>query len=253
MTRLENKVALVTGASQGIGLAVARKLAAQGAFVVIQGNRSMQAAADAVRDIESHGGRAAAVQADLAQEDGAARLCERLDALLRNRLGCPDLDILVNNAGVIKREPIEAVTPAQFDLTLNVNLKAPFFLIQGLLPRLRDQGRIINVSSMGTRVAFPAMAAYAPAKAGLEALTRLLAVHLGPRGITVNTVSPGLTETGMNPQLAGSEAARQAIAGIALGRLGRPDDIADVIAFLAGEEARWVTAQCIEVSGGQRI
>ncbi|MGB3277382.1 MAG: SDR family oxidoreductase [Castellaniella sp.] len=253
MTRLENKVALVTGASQGIGLAVARKLAAQGAFVVIQGNRSMQAADDAVRGIESQGGRAAALQADLAQEDGPAQLCERLDALLRDRLGCPDLDILVNNAGVLKREPIEAVTPAQFDLTLNVNLKAPFFLIQGLLPRLRDQGRIINVSSLGTRVAFPAMAAYAPAKAGLEALTRLLAAQLGPRGITVNTVSPGLTETGMNPQLATSEAGRQAVASIALGRLGQPDDIAGVIAFLAGEDARWVTAQCIEVSGGQRI
>lgn len=253
MTRLESKVALVTGASQGIGLAVARKLAAQGAFVVIQGNRSMQAAGDAVRDIESQGGRAAAVQADLAQEDGPALLCERLDAVLRDRLGCPDLDILVNNAGVLKREPIESVTPAQFDLTLNVNLKAPFFLIQGLLPRLRDHGRIINISSMGTRVAFPAMAAYAPAKAGLEALTRLLAAHLGPRGITVNSVSPGLTETGMNPQLAGSEAGRQAISSIALGRLGQPDDIADVIAFLAGNDARWVTAQCIEVSGGQRI
>ncbi|MER1967768.1 SDR family oxidoreductase [Castellaniella sp. GW247-6E4] len=253
MAPLEGKTALVTGASQGIGRAIARKLAGKGAFVVVHGNRSVEAADALVLEIESAGGGGAVLQADLSHKDGPAHLCDMLEELLRARFGDPGLDILVNNAGALKREPIETVTPEQFDLTLAVNLRAPFFLIQHLLPRLRDHGRIINVSSMSTRVAFPTMAAYAPAKAGLEALTRILAAHLGGRGITVNAVCPGLTDTGMNPLEAGSEAARLAISSIALGRLGRPDDIAEVIAFLAGDEARWVTAQCIEVSGGQRI
>lgn len=253
MAQLEGKTALVTGASQGIGRAVAYKLASQGAFVVVHGNRSIEAADQLVREIESAGGRAAALQADLSRADAPGIIGAKLDELLHSRLNDPGLDILINNAGTLKREPIESVTPEQFDLTLTVNLKAPFFLIQQLLPRLRDHGRIINISSMGTRVAFASMAAYAPAKAGLEALTRILAAHLGPRGVTVNAVLPGLTDTAMNPLQADSELARQAIASIALGRLGQPDDIAEVIAFLASDEARWVTAQCIEVSGGQRI
>lgn len=253
MARLDGKVALVTGASQGIGSAIARALARDGAFVAIHANHSTAAAEDLTREIEAAGGRAAVVQADLSVDDGPRQLIERLDTLLRDRLNTRGLDILVNNAGVIKREPIEDVTHAQFDLTMAVNLKAPFFLIQQALPRLRDHGRIINISSMSTRVAYPAMAAYAPAKAGLEALTRLLAAHLGQRGITVNAVAPGLTDTAMNPLEKGSIAASQAVASIALHRLGQPADIAEVVAFLASDEARWVTAQCIEVSGGQRL
>lgn len=250
MTRLDGKVALVTGASQGIGSAIARTLARDGAFVAIHANHSTAAAADLTREIEAAGGRAAVVQADLSLDDGPRQLIERFDTLMRDRRG---LDILVNNAGVIKREPIEDVTHAQFDLTMAVNLKAPFFLIQQALPRLRDHGRIINISSMSTRVAYPAMAAYAPAKAGLEALTRLLAAHLGQRGITVNAVAPGLTDTAMNPLEKDSIAASQTIASIALHRIGQPADIAEVVAFLASDEARWVTAQCIEASGGQRL
>ncbi|GAA5236724.1 SDR family oxidoreductase [Verticiella sediminum] len=250
---LQGKVALVTGASRGIGRAIARALARDGALVAVHCNSAREAAEALVAEIAAAGGQALVVQADLAHADGPCALLEDLDVQLRQRLGSPALDILVNNAGVIKREPIEAVTPEQFDLTLTVNLKAPFFLIQQALPRLREQGRIINISSMGTRAAFPAMAAYAPAKAGLEALTRLLAVQLGPRGITVNAVAPGLTDTAMNPLDMASPAAAQAIAGIALGRLGQPADIAEVVAFLASDAARWVTGQCIEASGGQRL
>lgn len=253
MRHLDGKVALVTGASQGIGSVVARKLASKGAFVAVHGNRSAGAASALVHEIETAGGNAVALLADLSQEDGPEKLIKQLDTVLNERFQDTGLDILINNAGLVKREKIEHVTPEQFDLTLSVNLKAPFFLIQHVLPKLRDYGRIINVSSMSTRSAFPMLAAYAPAKAGLDALTRLLAAQLGPRGITVNSVSPGLTDTGMNSLDTDSTAVQEAIADIALGRIGQPDDIANVIVFLASEEARWVTAQCIEVSGGQRI
>ena len=253
MSTLSAKVALVTGASRGIGRAIAETLARRGAFVLVHGRQPGGDAEAVVRAIETAGGQAAAVHAELLDDDGPAQLQRQADAILAARRGDTAIDILVNNAGVIRREPIESVTRAEFDRTLGVNLRAPFFLIQQLLPSLRDGGRIINISSMGARVAFPTMAAYAPAKAGLEALTRLLAVHLGPRGITVNAVSPGLTDTAMNPVKPGTPAADQVIATIALGRLGQPADIADVVAFVASDEARWVTGQCIEVSGGQRL
>jgi NAD(P)-dependent dehydrogenase (short-subunit alcohol dehydrogenase family) len=253
MASLSGKVALVTGASRGIGRAIAHKLAADGAFVLVHGRKPGGEPDVVAQEIKASGGLAACVYAELLADDGPEKLQQQVDTTLLQALGDPAIDVLVNNAGVIRREPIESVTRAEFDRTLGVNLRAPFFLIQQLLPRLRDGGRIVNVSSMATRVAYPTMAAYAPAKAGVEALTRLLAVHLGPRRITVNAVAPGLTDTAMNPLQPGTPAAQQAIATIALGRLGQPADIADVVAFLASEQARWVTGQCIEVSGGQRL
>lgn len=253
MSRLTGKVALVTGASRGIGRAIALALARDGAFVLVHGRQPSPEAAEVVSAIEAAGGEAAAVFADLVEDDGPEKLLAQSDAVLTQRRGDTGLDILVNNAGVIRREPIEAVTHAEFDRTVAVNLRAPFFLIQQSLGRLRDGGRIINISSMGARAAFPSMAAYAPAKAGIEALTRLLAVHLGGRGITVNAVSPGLTDTAMNRVQAGTPAAAQVISTIALGRIGQPADIADVVAFVASHEARWVTGQSIEVSGGQSL
>ena len=253
MSKLSGKVALVTGASRGIGRAIALALAREGAFVLVHGRQPSAEADEVVREIESSGGAAAAVFADLEGDDGPTTLLQQTDALLTQRRGDTGLDILVNNAGVIRRETIESVTHAEFDRTLGVNLRAPFFLIQQSLGRLRDGGRIINISSMGARAAFPSMAAYAPAKAGIEALTRLLAVQLGPRGITVNAVSPGLTDTAMNRVKLGTPAAEQVIATIALGRIGQPADIADVVGFVASDDARWVTGQCIEVSGGQSL
>lgn len=250
---LAGKVALVTGASRGIGRSIALAMGRAGAFVVVHCNQARTAAEAVVREIEAAGGRGAVVAADLAQPGAAAALFASMDACLMQALGSTAFDILVNNAGIIKREPIEEVTEAQFDLTLQVNLKAPFFLIQEGIRRMRDGGRIINVSSMGTRVAFPLMAAYAPAKAGLEALTTLLAAQLGARGITVNAILPGLTSTDMNPLDANSGVGAKALPTIALGRLGHPDDIAGTAVFLASEAAAWVTAQRIEVSGGQRL
>jgi len=250
---LAGKAALVTGASRGIGRAIALQLARQGAFVVVHYSRSGQAAQALVETIAGEGGRAAAVCVDLAADDAAQALRQACADALEAHTGVAALDILINNAGVFHRGTIETVTPAQFDETLRVNLRTPFFLIQHCLDLLRDGGRIVNISSMGTRVAYPAMAAYAPAKAGMQALTLLLAAHLGPRGITVNAVLPGLTVTDMNPVQAGTPAGEQAIATIALRRLGQPADIARVVGWLASDDAGWVTGQCIEASGGQRL
>lgn len=250
---LTGKVALVTGASRGIGRAIALALGRAGAFVIVHYHAASDAAQAVVKAIEASGGAGAAVAADLAGQGAARALFADMDALLMDRFGNAGFDILVNNAGVITRDTIEHVTEAEFDRTLQVNLKAPFFLIQEGLSRMRDGGRIINVSSMGTRVAFPAMAAYAPAKAGLEALTTLLAAQLGARGITVNAILPGLTSTDMNPLNPDSGLGARALPTIALGRLGHPDDIAGTAVFLASDAAAWVTAQRIEVSGGQRL
>lgn len=250
---LRGKVALVTGASRGIGRAIAIALGARGALVVVHYDQAADAAQEVVTKIEALGGEAFAVATDLAQTDAAKRLFRAMDLALSARRGEARLDILVNNAGVGTRAPIEEVSEDAFEHMFRVNLRAPFFIIQEALPRLRDGGRIINVSSMATRVAFPAMAVYAPCKAALEALTVLLAAQLGPRGITVNAVLPGATATDMNPAACAPESAEALARGIALGRVGQPDDIAAVVAFLASDEARWVTAQRLEASGGQRL
>lgn len=250
---LQGKVALVTGSSRGIGRAIALALAARGAFVVVHYASSSDAAADVVARIEAAGGGALAVGADLSVPEGAQQLVDGATRALEQRCGSPAIDLLVNNAGLGKRAPIEEVTPEDFDRILQVNLKSPFFIIQKTLPFLRDGGRIVNVSSMGTRVAYPAMATYAPSKAGLEALTTLLAAHLGPRGITVNSVLPGATATDMNPATRDPEKARALVETIALRRIGQAEDIADVVVFLCTDAARWVTAQQIDASGGQRI
>lgn len=250
---LAGKVAIVTGASRGIGRCTALRLGEMGATVAVHYNGSADKAAEVVDEIAKGGGTAFAVQADLGSRDGPARLFDAVDAALNERFGSTDIDILVNNAGTGSRAVIEDVTEEEFDHMLQVDLRAPFFIIQRAVARMRDHGRIVNVSSMGTRAAYPEMAAYAPAKAGLEALTMLLAAHLGPRGITVNAVLPGATATDMHPGAQDPEISKQIAQSIALNRVGQPEDIADVIAFLASDAGRWVTAQKIDTSGGQRI
>jgi 3-oxoacyl-[acyl-carrier protein] reductase len=253
MSGLIGKIALVTGASRGIGHAIARRLAADGATVAVHFHTAVDAANANVADIIAAGGRAFAIRADLSVGGGAALLAKNFTAELTARYGRPSFDILVNNAGLGKRAVIEDITEDDFDLLLQTNLKSPFFLIKALLPHLRDGGRIVNISSMGTRAAYPSMAAYAPAKAGLEALSRLLAVHVGGRQITVNSVMPGATATDMNTVARDPIASRAVAETIALGRVGQPDDIAKVVAFLASEEGGWVTGQQIDASGGQRL
>lgn len=250
---LEGKTALVTGASRGIGRATALRLAADGALVAIHYGRSYAEADEVVRMIVAAGGAAFAIAADFRVLSSAEALFAKLDAELTARTGTNGLDILVNNAGIAPRTLIENVCDAELDEIVQVNFKIPFLLIRHASPRLRRGGRIINVSSMATRAAFPELAAYAATKAGLESLTLSLAQHFGPREITVNAVLPGATATEMQPGFADPEIARRIAAGIALGRMGKPEDIAEVVGFLASDAARWITGERIEVSGGQRL
>jgi NAD(P)-dependent dehydrogenase (short-subunit alcohol dehydrogenase family) len=253
MSALSGKIALVTGASRGIGRAIARRLARDGAVVAVHYHSQADAANATVAEIVAAGGSAFVVQADLSARGGATALAKLFTAELTERYAAPSFDILVNNAGLSRRAAIEEITEEDFDLLLQTNLKSPFFLIKALLAHLRPGGRIVNISSIGTRAAYPTMAAYAPAKAGLEALTRLLAVHFGGRQITVNSVLPGATATDMNAAARDPVASRAVAGTIALGRVGQPTDIAGVVAFLASDDGGWVTGQQIDASGGQRL
>jgi NAD(P)-dependent dehydrogenase (short-subunit alcohol dehydrogenase family) len=250
---LAGKTALVTGASRGIGRAVALKLAQRGALVAVHYGHGRAEADKVVRVIAQEGGSAFSIGADLMQPTCADTLFEALDAELTSRTGARDLDILVNNAGIGPRALIEKVSAEALDAIVAINLKAPFRIIQQASPRLRSGGRIINVSSMATQNAFPELAAYVAAKGGFESLTLSLAQHFGARGITVNAVLPGATATEMNPAFADPAIAQRVAASTALGRVGTPDDVADVITFLASDEARWITGQRLQVSGGQRL
>jgi 3-oxoacyl-[acyl-carrier protein] reductase len=247
MTGLTGRTALVTGASRGIGRAIAERLAADGALVAVHYGSNETAAKETVGAIEKAGGQAFAVRADLA---GTAEL-DALFAGLQDGLAGRPLDVLVNNAAVIDyTATIEGATPEAFDRLFAVNVRAPLFVIQRALPLMPDGGRIVNVSSGVTWFAIPEVV-YGMSKGALNVLTRSLAQTQGRRGITVNTVSPGITETDMNGWLTESpEAARQVAGMTALGRHGQPADIADAVAFFASDDGRWVTGQTLEVNGG---
>ncbi|MET7680393.1 SDR family oxidoreductase [Streptomyces sp. NPDC005423] len=251
MGNLTGKVALVTGGGRGIGRAIAQRLAADGALVAVHYGHREGAARETVGLITDSGGRAFALSAVLGQPGDASALYERLDACLRERGEPSELDILVNNAGFNIPGGIAAVQPQDFDRLMAVHAKAPLFLIQQALERLRDAGRIINISSAATRVAFPESVAYSMAKAALEALTRALARELGPRHITVNAVTPGFVKTEMNKKrwCAPEDEAAHAAYSV-FGRMGWPQDVADIVAFLASDDSRWVTGQCVDASGG---
>jgi len=253
MSDLKGKISLITGASGGIGAAIARQLAGQGSIVVLHYNRDEQAARELEKQIISAGGQAHIIQADLSLATGPESLVQKLDTLLQTHYGSPDFDILINNAGKGGRQPLEDLTPAQFATLLQINLASPLFLIQQALTRLRPDGRIINISSIGTRSAWPEMVAYAPTKAGLEAITLSLAPKLGERGITINAVLPGATATAMNPRANNKKTAAGVAKTIALGRVGQPEDIAHVVSFLASQQGGWITGQSIDASGGQRL
>ncbi|MFI5972434.1 SDR family oxidoreductase [Streptomyces sp. NPDC051452] len=251
--RHEGRTALVTGGSRGIGRAISRRLAREGALVAVHYGHDQEAAERTVKEIEADGGRAFAVHAELGVPDDADTLWAAFDAALAGQDAEPGLDILVNNAGITLPRRIADVTEADYDRAFAVNTKAPFFIVQRALDRLRDGGRIVNVSSVATRVAFPPIIAYTMTKAALDYLTLTLAQELGPRGITVNSVAPGYTETEINPTLAVPEIRQRYADASVFGRLGAPADIADVVSFVASEEARWVTGQWIDASGGVHL
>jgi NAD(P)-dependent dehydrogenase (short-subunit alcohol dehydrogenase family) len=250
----KDKVALVTGASRGIGRAIALRLAREGALLVVHYGRSEKAAGAAVREIETKGGRAFPLQADLSSLKGVRALFRAMDKRLKDLLGTRQFDILVNNAGIPLSAGIEDTTEADFDRVVAVNLKAPFFILQQALPRLRDGGRIINISSGTSRIAFPEEIAYALTKAALNSLTLSLAKQLGPRRITVNAIAPGIIDTDFHGGWLRDPKARKLAASVAaLGRVGRPEDIADIAAFLASSDARWITGAFIDATGGSLL
>jgi len=251
---LGGKIALVTGASRGIGRAVAIRLGAEGALVAVHFNRERAAAQQTLAAISAAGGAGFALAIDLAESYSAEQLFVAFDAALRQRGDRPRLDILVNNAGIGGRQPIEAVTTEDFERMVAINLRAPFFVMQQALPRLFDgTSSIINISSTAARIAYAETPIYAATKAALEALTLSTAKRLGERGITVNAVAPGATRTDLNPLARDPESARQIANETILGRIGEPADIAEVVAFLASDKARWITGQVIEASGGLRL
>jgi 3-oxoacyl-[acyl-carrier protein] reductase len=255
MTKLENKTALVTGASRGIGRAIASALARTGVHVLVHYGRSEQEARSLVASIQTNGGSAAAISADLGTPDGAAQLAKQVRSIVGDRL-----DVLVCNAGISKAAPIADYTVEDFDNLFATNVRGPFFLVQQLLPVLAEGSNIIVVSSVVARTVVgkpgledPSILAYAATKGALETLVRNWAAILGPRGIRVNAVAPGVIDTDMS-NFAKTEAGREATLGMqALKRIGKPDDISGVVAFLASEDARWITGASIPVDGGSKL
>lgn len=240
MVSLSGKVAIVTGSSSGIGRAIAERLAEDGAIVVVNYRASAEKAQQVVTGIQAKGGKAVAVQSDMSQMTEARRLViETVKQFGR-------LDILVNNAGRFMPKPLVDMTEAEFDQVMALHAKGPYFAMQEAAKALKDGGRIVNISTEGTHMSFLGATAHLGSKAALEQYTKGLAQELAPRGITVNTVSPGITDTGVL-----TEQYRQF--GIQMSpfkRLGLPKDIADVVAFVVSEDARWLTGQNIHASGG---
>ncbi len=250
---LANKIALVTGGSRGIGRAIATTLAADGATVAVHFGNSKAAADEVVAAIKASGGDAFAVGADLASTDAATTLFAALDAELKRRTGQMKFDILVNNAGVAVGADFAATSGQQIDDIYAVNFRSLFLITQQGAIRLNDGGRIVSVSSIVARTPIGMYAAYSALKPAVDNLSKMLAVELGARNITVNVVAPGNIETDMNGFAGAAETREWVLSKQALKRVGKPDDVADVVAFLAGPRARWVTGQTIEAGGGSGL
>jgi 3-oxoacyl-[acyl-carrier protein] reductase len=248
MLTLSGKTALVTGASRGIGRASALALAKAGAQVIVHYGRGRTEAQSVVAEIRELGRRAEAVVADLAATDGAHRLARQVRTIVGDRL-----DILVANAGISKAATIEETTVADFDQLFAVNVRAPFFLVQQLLPIMCEGGSIVLLSSLAARASVGTIYAYAATKGAIDTLVKHFAAALGPRGIRVNAVAPGVVQTDMS-NFTKTDAGRDFALGMqALKRLAEPADISGVVAFLASNEARWITGDTIRVDGGSKL
>lgn len=244
LMKLQNKIALVTGASRGIGRAIATRLAAEGTEVVVHYRSDEKAAESVVAQIKAEGGAATFIGADLSEIADARRLAHEVAGRYQK------LDILVNNAGCAAYQTLDEAGIDHFDTIFNLNTRGLFFLTQEIARIMNDDGRIVNISSGITRANVAGGSVYAASKAAVEAFTRCWAAELGPRGITVNTVSPGMTKTDLLLQITPSEVLEQFAARTPLGRLGEPGDIADVVAFLCSADARWMTANNLLANGG---
>jgi 3-oxoacyl-[acyl-carrier protein] reductase len=241
--KLEGKIALVTGGSRGIGAAIAKRLAADGAKVAITYTKSADAAASVVKEIERTGGKAIAIQADAADADAVKAAVEKTFATFGG------LDVLVNNAGTAIPKTFEETTLEEMDRVLDINVRAVFVATQAALKRMKSGGRVIMIgSAVGERVAAPGLVPYAGTKGAVKMFTQALAREIGSRGITVNNVQPGPIDTELNP--AAGEWAVPQKAATALDRYGRVDEVAALVAFVAGPESSYITGANLTVDGG---
>ena len=255
MSTLQNKTALATGASRGIGRATAAVLTRARAHVLVHYGRSAQEAESLVSEIQAKGGRAKAISADLGTPNGAARLAKQVRSIVGDRL-----DVLVLNARISKAARIADYTVEDFDNLFATNVRSPFFLVQQLLPILGERSNIVLISSAVARTVVgkpglenPSILAYASTKGAIETLVKHWAAILGPRGVRVNAIAPGVIDTDMS-NFAKTEAGREVTLGMqALKRIGKPEDIADVVAFIASDAARWITGASIPVDGGSKL
>ena len=251
----QRKIALVTGGSRGLGKNMALKIAEKGLDVVLTYHSKQEEASEVVEQIKAKGVNAAAFQLDTSKVGTMDDFVTALVEVLKADFNADGIDFIVNNAGIGIYAPFAETSEEQFDHLMNIQLKGVYFLTQKVLPLLRNDGGIINISTGLARFALPGYSAYAAMKGGIEVLTRYQAKELGARGIRANTVAPGAIETDFGGGMVrDNQEVNQHIAStIPLGRAGLPDDIGGVVAFLCTEDARWVNAQRIEVSGGQTI
>lgn len=248
-TKLQGKVAVVTGASKGIGAEIARQLAADGAAVVVNYASSKAGADKVVADITGTGGKAVAVKADVAKpEDIKTLFAEAVKAFGK-------VDVLVNNAGIYEFAPLEAVTPEHYHKQFNLNVLGLLLATQEAAKHFGPAGgSVVNISSVVSRAAMPSISVYSATKAAVDSITRTLAVELGPKKIRVNAVNPGMVETegAHSAGIIGSDFRKQVESTTPLGRIGQVDDIAPAVAFLASDDAKWITGETLFIAGGSR-
>lgn len=251
MNGLKNKIALVTGGSRGLGRNIALKLAKNGTHVVLTYRQKKSEGEAVVAEIEALGGQAATLALDVSDTKQFESFAQTLKQTVGSKWGRENIDFLINNAGIDSAAPFAETTEENFDALYNVHLKGVYFLTQKLLPVLADGGAIVCTSTGLARFAIPGYSAYAAMKGAIEVFTRYLAKELGPRGIRANAVAPGAIETDFTKDTLSHEGVAKMLATqTALGRVGQPDDIGGVVAFLCSEEGRWVNAQRLEASGG---
>jgi NAD(P)-dependent dehydrogenase (short-subunit alcohol dehydrogenase family) len=250
-----NKIAVVTGGSRGLGKNMAIRLAEQGHDVIITYNSGKEAANDVITEIEAKGAQVAVLQLDVSDFKSLPVFIENIAGTLQSKWGRDKFDFLVNNAGIGATIPFDKVTENDFDKFMNIHFKSVYFLTQQALPMMNDNGRIINISTGTTRFCVPGYSVYASMKGAIEIFTKYVAKDVGARGITANVVAPGPIETDFNNAAIRNNPERKAAMAsqTALGRVGQAEDIGGIVAFLCSEDARWISGQRIEASGGVNL